>query len=160
VSLLLPGFTCLECGGFTGTLKKPYQECRACGAPRPKHSKLVIVESPFAGDEDIVRRNIFYARVCLADCLSRGEAPFASHLLYPQVLDDTNAEERTIGIEAGLAWGDLAEATIVYDDFGISVGMQQGIERARAVGRPVEFRQAPILAFAIAMARWKKGAVP
>ena len=38
--------------------------------------KLVIVESPFAGDTE---RNIRYARACLADCLRRGEAPFASH---------------------------------------------------------------------------------
>ena len=53
----------------------------------------VIVESPYAGD---VERNERYARACIRDCLLRGEAPFASHLLYTQagVLDDTIKEER------------------------------------------------------------------
>jgi hypothetical protein len=35
-----------------------------------------------------LRRNIRYAQLCVLDCLQRGEAPFASHLLYTQVLDD------------------------------------------------------------------------
>jgi hypothetical protein len=47
--------------------------------------RLVIIESPYAGDPD---GNLAYARAALADSLARGEAPFASHLLYPQVLDD------------------------------------------------------------------------
>lgn len=40
---------------------------------------FVIVESPYAGD---VERNTAYARAAVRDCLMRGEAPFASHLLY------------------------------------------------------------------------------
>jgi hypothetical protein len=78
----------------------------------------------------------------MADCLRRGEAPFASHALYtqPGVLDDTIPDERRIGIEAGLAWGEKAEATVVYKDFGITPGMRLGIERADACGRSVEFR--------------------
>ena len=43
--------------------------------------RLVIVESPYAGD---IEANVAYARACLGDCLSRGEAPFACHLLYTQ----------------------------------------------------------------------------
>lgn len=43
--------------------------------------RQVMVDSPFAGD---VERNIAFARACLRDCLIRGEAPFASHLLYAQ----------------------------------------------------------------------------
>jgi hypothetical protein len=63
-----------------------------------------------------------------------------SHLLYTQALDDGVPEERRLGIEAGLAWGAVAEATVVYTDRGVSRGMQIGIERALAEGRPVEFR--------------------
>lgn len=102
--------------------------------------RLVIVESPYAGN---VLRNLAYARLALLDCLRRGEAPFASHLLYtPEgVLDDLKPDERKLGIEAGLAWGDKADATIVYDDLGISLGMQLGIDRAKAAGRPVEWRR-------------------
>src|ERR1700743_3548010 len=99
--------------------------------------KLVILESPYAGD---TARNIDYAHQCIKDCLRRGEAPIASHILYTTALDDAVPEERALGIEAGLAWGKVADLTVVYTDFGISAGMRQGIDRARAEGRPVEFR--------------------
>ena len=56
-------------------------------------------------------------------------------------LDDTDPAERALGIEAGLVWGELADATVVYADHGISAGMQLGIDRARAEGRPVEIRR-------------------
>lgn len=55
-------------------------------------------------------------------------------------LDDSDPEERALGIEAGLAWGVEAEATVVYTDLGISRGMRYGIERAEKEGRPVEYR--------------------
>ena len=99
--------------------------------------RLVIVESPYAGDVDA---NIEYARECVADCLRRGEAPFASHLLYTQVLDDALASERALGIEAGLRWGERADATVVYIDRGISRGMREGINAAVRDGRLVEYR--------------------
>ena len=101
--------------------------------------RLVIVESPFAGD---VERNVEYARACLRDSLARGEAPIASHLLstQPGVLRDDHPEERQWGIDAGLAWGKVAEATAVYTDRGLSNGMKYGIERAQQDGRPVEYR--------------------
>lgn len=99
--------------------------------------RRIILESPFAGE---VERNIIYAKLCLKDCLDRDEAPFASHLLYTHVLDDTNPEEREQGIEAGLAWGSVADATVVYTDYGISNGMKLGIERAESEGRTVEYR--------------------
>ncbi len=101
--------------------------------------KLVVVESPYAGDIEINER---YARECLSDCLNRGEAPFASHLIYtqPGVLDDTIPEEREHGIQAGFAWGQAASLTAVYTDRGTSRGMQYGIDAAKEAGRPVEFR--------------------
>ena len=109
---------------------------------KPKAYRRVIVESPYAGD---VETNTAYARAALHDCLSRGEAPIASHLLYtqPGVLNDDVPEERVWGIEAGLAWSSVAEATVVYDDLGLSRGMQYGIDRAKQDGRPIEFRQLP-----------------
>ena len=104
-----------------------------------RQPRRVILESPYAGD---VERNVAYARAALRDSLMRGEAPIASHLLYtqPGVLDDLDPAERTMGIEAGLAWGHEAAATAVYRDHGISRGMRYGIERAEREGRPVEFR--------------------
>lgn len=101
--------------------------------------RLVILETPYAGD---VEANLTYARACLRDCLLRGEAPIASHLLYtqPGVLDDKVPEERQLGIDAGLAWTTVAHASVVYTDRGITAGMEHGIEAARSVGLPVEMR--------------------
>lgn len=100
---------------------------------------LVIIESPYAGHVD---KNILYARACLADSIRRGEAPFASHLLYTQegVLRDAVAGERTHGMEAGFAWAAKADLTAVYTDLGISAGMLEGVARARRAGRPTELR--------------------
>ena len=100
---------------------------------------LVILESPFAGD---VEANVAYARAAMADCLRRGEAPIASHLLYtqPGVLDDDVPAERALGIEAGLAWGRVADAAVFYIDRGWSKGMLAALERHRSEGRPVEER--------------------
>ena len=76
------------------------------------------------------------------DCFKRGEAPYASHLLYTQdgVLDDNIPEERMLGIEAGLLWGSKADKTVVYTDLGISSGMEYGIQNAIKVGRMIDYR--------------------
>lgn len=102
-------------------------------------TRRVILESPYAGN---IEANIAYARACVRDSLSRGEAPIASHLLYtqPGVLRDEVPDERNWGINAGLAWGSVADATVVYTDHGISHGMRYGIRAAENDGRPVEYR--------------------
>jgi hypothetical protein len=101
--------------------------------------RLVILESPFAGDE---QANIDYARLCVRDSLMRGEAPIASHLLYtqPTILDDSDPFERQHGIDAGLAWGKVADRSVVYADRGITRGMEYGIAAAKEAGRTVEYR--------------------
>lgn len=100
--------------------------------------KRVILESPYAGD---VERNLRYARACLLDSYLRGEAPIASHLLGPQVLDDNVAEQRRMGIDAGLAWASVAECSVFYIDLGMSGGMEAALERARTECRPYAFRK-------------------
>ena len=106
-------------------------------------SILVELESPYKGNNyKDLEENLKYARACMRDCFLRGEFPFASHLLYTQegILDDKIPEERALGIEAGLTWTIHAEKTVVYQDRGISRGMQLAIERANKEGRPVEYR--------------------
>lgn len=102
--------------------------------------RLVIVESPYAGD---IETNVNYARECVRDSLARGEAPIASHLLYtqPGILKDEIPEERKWGIDAGLAWRKVAQASVVYTDLGVSLGMKYGIKAAEAAGIPVEYRK-------------------
>ena len=102
--------------------------------------RLVIIESPYAGE---IERNISYARAAVRDSLLRGEAPIASHLLYTQVgiLRDDIPHERQHGIDAGLAWRKVSDATIVYEDLGVTKGMQYGIIAVKEAGIPIEFRR-------------------
>lgn len=105
--------------------------------------KRVILESPYAAaTPERIARNVEYARACVRDSLSRGEAPIASHLLYtqPGILRDEVPDERQWGIDAGLAWRGVAEASVVYTDLGTTRGMEYGIKAAEASGIPVEYR--------------------
>lgn len=97
----------------------------------------VFIASPFSGD---VERNLRYARACLLDSLSRHESPFMPHLIYPQVLDDTNLDHRTQGIIAGLSWVEASEKFIMYVDLGKSAGMLMEETRALRCNIPVEER--------------------
>lgn len=101
--------------------------------------KRVVLESPYSGD---VERNLRYGRACMRDCLMRGEAPIASHLLYTQegVLNDDDPLERSMGIAAGFDWNEKADAVVVYQDYGISRGMEEGIAFAKSRGIPVIYR--------------------
>lgn len=102
--------------------------------------RLVILESPYAGD---VAGNVDYARQCMRECLLRGDSPIASHLLYtqPGVLDDLDPTERQLGIDAGLAWHEVSDATCVYVDRGITRGMAYGIQKAIQQNKSVEYRR-------------------
>jgi hypothetical protein len=101
--------------------------------------RLVIIESPYSGNTDL---NAKYARAAMADCFQRGEAPFASHLLYtqPGVLRDDVKEERAKGIAAGWNWMTRADLVAVYTDLGITSGMKEGIGAAKTFDKPIEYR--------------------
>jgi hypothetical protein len=120
----------------------------------------VIIESPYSSGTpvsipEVVARNERYLNACLRDSLLRGEAPYASHGLYTRsgVLDDTVAEERKHGMEAGWRWlevmyrAGLASGTegqglsAVYLDLGMSSGMERGIIKAHALGVEVNERR-------------------
>mgnify|MGYP006238438413 FL=1 len=99
---------------------------------------LVIIESPYMGD---VKSNIAYARQCMGDSLKRGEAPFASHLLYTQILDDTIPQQRMMGMQRAFEWYRCADLMAVYTDKGISSGMQKGMEIAEEFKIKIEYRR-------------------
>lgn len=112
---------------------------------------LTIIESPFAGDSPVtIARHVRYARLAMADSISRGEAPLASHLLYTQdnILNDLIPEEREIGITCGYAWMSVAERVAIYTDFGHSPGMILAVMAAKNLNLPVEYRQLPSPVFA------------
>lgn len=107
--------------------------------------RRVIVETPFRADND-EKAAVYdaYLNACLRDCVLRGETPYASHaiLTRPGVLDDNRPEERALGIKLGSAWLGIADV-VVYEDLGVSAGMQQRINEAAARHLQIERRTLP-----------------
>lgn len=102
---------------------------------------IVIVESPFHENKEHTREeHVTYARACLLDSLNRGECPLASHLLYPQVLDDDIPDQRRQGIDCQLDTIAIADVVAVYLDMGLSSGMKEAVTFASERGIKVEFR--------------------
>jgi hypothetical protein len=98
----------------------------------------VIVCSPYAGD---IEANVAYARRCLRHSFDQGEAPFASHLIYPQALDDTDPLERARAIQATFEWIHNCDLVAFYVDLGWSPGMLQELKCARLFFRRLEVRR-------------------
>lgn len=101
--------------------------------------RLAILESPYAGD---VEENVKYARAKMRELVLMGFAPIASHLLYtqPGILDDSDPQERALGIFAGLEWR-MAKSHDEYPLFvfavgrGWSRGMRDAFELVKAEQR-------------------------
>lgn len=104
--------------------------------------KRVVIVSPYSGD---VEKNLRYLRAAMRDCLLRGEAPFAGHGLFTQegVLDDSDAEERALGMKAHQAWMDACDLVVAYTDKGHSPGMVEDLFAASACGVPIDERKVP-----------------
>lgn len=110
--------------------------------------RLVVIESPYGSRPDgsraspaEIRVNVEYLDACLLDSLRRGEQPFASHGLYTRALRDSNPQERRIGMEAGFAWGELAQVRVFYVDRGWTSGMEEGRQEAIRLGQRTEVRR-------------------
>lgn len=116
-------------------------------------SKIVMMESPYSGkdlpllyllDKPFYQRRkvlISYARACLLDCIERGETPIATHLLYTQVLNDDNNELRASGLTLHSNLMSVIDKVVIYEDFGISSGMQKAVDEADELGKEIEYRK-------------------
>ncbi len=96
--------------------------------------KIIYIASPYAGD---VKNNIEFAKQACKYVITTGNAFFCPHLLYPQILNDNNAEERKLGLDMG------KQLLLKCDElwaFGnrISQGMFEEIEFARQNNIPVK----------------------
>jgi hypothetical protein len=100
---------------------------------------LVMVESPYRGLT--VAEAEGYAEAACWDCMKRGEAPFASHLLYTRFLDDRDPRQRELGMIFGRAWIKIADLMVVYEDYGISEGMKIAMELAEKLQIDVQIRK-------------------
>lgn len=102
----------------------------------------VILESPYQSDDaDILFRNKGYLLDCLKNCVSKKESPYASHKIFPDFMNETI--DREVGIAAGQAWYAHAAYMVVYDDYGITPGMQAGIDYFSSIksGAKIEYRK-------------------
>lgn len=119
---------------------------------------IVIIESPLAAPTgEQLERHRIYALRAMKHVLAAGHTPFASHLLYPQVLDDNNPQQREQGMRAGFAItralglsnkqtlphldDDIYAECWVFTDYGLSAGMKQGISIATSAGLAVQFTE-------------------
>lgn len=63
-----------------------------------RESKLIYIASPYAGD---IEKNVAFARRACRYAIHQGYIPIAVHLLYPQMLDDSDPAERERGLRLG-----------------------------------------------------------
>ena len=102
-----------------------------------ERNKLVYIASPYSGD---VERNVAFAKAACRYAMNQGVTPIASHLLYPQMLDDGVPEERKLGTDMGLRILKVCEEVWVCGS-ELSSGMEQEIRAARQLdGNCVKYR--------------------
>lgn len=100
-----------------------------------KHRPKVYVVSRYAGD--VVANTAAAIRFCRY-VITQQRIPVASHLLYPQMLNDGDPKERELGLLFGLA------LMLICDEvwcFGSppSSGMQQEIHEAKRLNKRVRY---------------------
>ena len=101
-----------------------------------KNRRKVYVASRYAGDvEANVKAAIRYCRLVI----DKGYMPIASHLLYPQILNDNDPEERELGLMLGLAL--LRECDEVWVFGEVSPGVAREIEEAKRLQKRIRFME-------------------
>lgn len=99
-----------------------------------KNRKKVYVASKYAGDVDAnVVAAIGYCRKVIRD----GYMPIASHLLYPQMLDDNIPAERELGLLFGLALLRMCDEVWVFGKVTPVVASE--IEEAKKLKKQIRY---------------------
>ena len=97
--------------------------------------KRVYACSPYAGDIEHNKEN---AAALALKIMDAGHAPFVPHLMYTQFLDDSDADERALGIECGCAFLETCDEVWAFVGDGYSAGMLREILEAKQMGIPVK----------------------
>ena len=98
---------------------------------RPK----VYIASKYAGD---IAKNTAAAIQYARFAIESKRIPVVSHLLYPQILDDSDPEQRELGLLFGQALLALCEEVWVFGT-DYSPGMQAEIHEARRLKKQIRF---------------------
>ncbi|WP_442316364.1 DUF7768 domain-containing protein [Actinomyces minihominis] len=96
---------------------------------------FVYICSPYSGD---VEANVELARRFCRVAVQRRTIPVASHLLFPQFMDDAVSGERELAMFMNRIVLSRMDAIWVYAD-RISTGMRQEIEWAYVQGTPIKY---------------------
>ena len=99
-----------------------------------KNRRKVYVASRYAGDVDA---NVAAAITYCRRVVDEGYIPIASHLLYPQILNDNDPAERELGMLFGLALLRMCDEVWVFGD--VSPGVAQEIEEAKRLKKQVRY---------------------
>lgn len=117
---------------MSNVMKEYKRKQRQCYADRNR--KKIYVASKYAGNtSENIKNAIRYCRLVI----DRGYMPVASHLMYPEILDDDIPEERELGCMFGLALLHICDEVWVFGT--VSPGMKREIREARRMKIPVRF---------------------
>lgn len=86
--------------------------------------KKIFVCSPLAGD---IKKNIYRARKYSRYVVDQGHIPITPHIYFTQFLDDTDPEERQLGMDMGIKLLFACDELWVFGD-RISKGMRHEIK--------------------------------
>ena len=110
----------------------------------PRNFDMVYICSPYTGDiEENTKRAIRYCRFAI----DNGYMPVASHLLYPQMLDDNNPDERKLGIIFGIKLLEKCREVWVFKNPGkeLSLGMHKEVDAAKNRRIPIRYFTADMI---------------
>lgn len=99
-----------------------------------KNRRKIYVASKYAGD---VEANVAAAISYCRRVIEEGYMPIASHLLYPQMLNDNNPDERELGLLFGLSLLRMCDEVWVFGT--VSPGVEREIEEARRLKKQLRF---------------------
>lgn len=100
-----------------------------------KSREKVYVVSKYAGNVNVnVSNAIRYCRFVI----DRGYLPVASHLLYPQILDDNDPDGRLLGTMFGLALLAICKEVWVFGG-ELSPGMRRELAEAKSLGKKLRY---------------------
>lgn len=95
--------------------------------------KRVFICSPYRGD---VEKNLKAARQHAHFAAIVGYCPIAPHLMFPQILNDNEPEQRILGITLGVELMKVCDEIWIFGS-RISNGMAYELEQAKGLKIPV-----------------------
>lgn len=101
---------------------------------------MYYICSRYRGSKDRVAKHIEYAKALTREALLYDHCAIAPHLYITDCLDDSDPEERKIGLEAALEILKRCDVMAVGQRFGISEGMAAEIAEAKRLKIPILYR--------------------